>query len=170
MVVSVLLYRCTPWTLTKCIEKKLDRNAQECYVRFWTNPGINIPQNSCCKVTNLFISETIQIRRTRHAGYCCRNKGELISNVLLWIPSHKWTGVGRPASTYLKQLCTDTGGSPEDLPNVIDDRNEWRGSVRKIRARSMTGWYIYIYIYIYILGVNYELQPNKCFKNMFQFL
>ena len=25
-VVSLLLYGCTPWTLTKCLEKKLDDN------------------------------------------------------------------------------------------------------------------------------------------------
>ena len=29
---------------------------------------------------------------------------------------------GRPARTYLQQLCTDTGYSPEDLPEAMDDR------------------------------------------------
>ena len=34
------------------------------------------------------ITKTIQIRRTRHAGHCWRSKDELISDVLLWTPSH----------------------------------------------------------------------------------
>ena len=29
---------------------------------------------------------------------------------------------GRPARTYIQQLCADTGCSLEDLPGVMDDR------------------------------------------------
>ena len=48
------------------------------------------------------------------------DRDELISDVLLWTPSHKLASVGRPIRTYLQQLCTDTGCSLEDLPEVID--------------------------------------------------
>ena len=41
-------------------------------------------------------SKTIQVRRTRHAGHCWRSKNEIISDVLLWTPSHKCASVGRP--------------------------------------------------------------------------
>ena len=34
------------------------------------------------------ITKTIQVRRTRHAGHCWRNKDELINNVLLWSPTY----------------------------------------------------------------------------------
>ena len=34
------------------------------------------------------ITKTIQVRRTRHAGHCWRNKDELISDVLLWTPAY----------------------------------------------------------------------------------
>ena len=40
-VVSILLNGSTPWTLTTCIEEKLDEISQECYKIFWTNPGSN---------------------------------------------------------------------------------------------------------------------------------
>ena len=33
---------------------------------------------------------------------------------------------GRPARTYIQQLCEDTGCCPEDLPSAINDREEWR--------------------------------------------
>ena len=92
------------------------------------------------------ITKTIQIRRTRHAGPCWRSRDELISDVLLWTPSHRRAKVGRPARTYIQQLCVDTGCSLDDLPEAMDNREEWREKVRNIRADSVTSWW-YIYIY-----------------------
>ena len=43
---------------------------------------------------------------------------------------------GRPARTYIQQLCEDTGCCPEDLPRAMNDREEWRERVRDIRATS----------------------------------
>ena len=43
---------------------------------------------------------------------------------------------GRPARTYIQQLCEDTGCCPEDLPRAMNDRDEWRERVRDIRAAS----------------------------------
>ena len=48
-----------------------------------------------------------------------------MSDVLLWTPSHGRASIGRPARTYLQQLCMDTGCSLEDLLEAIDDRDEW---------------------------------------------
>ena len=61
-------------------------------------------------------------RETRHAGHCCRSRDELISDVLLWTPTHGRAKVGRRARTYIQQLCEDTGCSPEDLPEAMNDR------------------------------------------------
>ena len=76
--------------------------------------------------------KTIQVRRTRHAGHCWRSKDELISDILLWSPSHGRAKVGRRARTDIQQLCADTGYSLEDLPGAMDDRDEWRERVREI--------------------------------------
>ena len=46
--------------------------------------------------------------------------------------------VGRPARTYIQQLCEDTGCNPEDLPEAMNDREKWRERVRDIRAGSAT--------------------------------
>ena len=49
-VVSILLYGCTTWTLTKRLEKKLDSN----YTRMLrTRPGGNTPQNANYTATYL---------------------------------------------------------------------------------------------------------------------
>ena len=88
-------------------------------------------------------------RRTRHAGHCWRSRDELIRDVLLWIPTHGRAKAGRPARTYIQQLCEDTGCCPEDLPRTMNDREEWRERVRDIRATS-TIWWWWWYIYIYL--------------------
>ena len=87
------------------------------------------------------ITKTLQVRRTRHAGHCWRSRDELIRDVLLWIPTHGRAKAGRPARTYIQQLCEDTGCCPEDLPRAMNDREEWRERVRDIRATSAIWWY-----------------------------
>ena len=87
------------------------------------------------------ITKTIQIRWARHLGHCWRSRDELISDVLLWTPSHGQAKARRPARTYIQQLCKDTGCSPEDLPKAMNDRERWRERVRDIRADSMTRWW-----------------------------
>ena len=82
------------------------------------------------------ITKTIQVRRTRHIGHCWRSRDELIRDVLLWIPTHGRAKAGRPARTYIQQLCEDTGCCPEDLPRAMNDREEWRERARDIRATS----------------------------------
>ena len=45
---------------------------------------------------------------------------------------------GRPARTYMQQLCADTGCNPEDLPEEMYDREGRRENARDIRAESAT--------------------------------
>ena len=87
------------------------------------------------------ITKTIQVRRTRHAGHCWRSRDELISDVLLWTPTHGRAKAGRPARTYIQQLCEDTGCCPEDLPEAMSDREKCKERVRDIRATSTTWWW-----------------------------
>ena len=47
------------------------------------------------------ITKTITIRRKRYAGHCWRSRNELISDVLLWTPSHERAKAGRPARTNI---------------------------------------------------------------------
>ena len=82
--------------------------------------------------------KTMQVRRTRHAGYCWRSQDELISDVLLWTPAYGQAKAERPARTYIQQLYEDTGCSPEDLSEAMNDREKWRERVRDIRASSTT--------------------------------
>ena len=55
------------------------------------------------------ITKTIKVRRTRNVGNCWRSRDELISDVPRWTP--------------------DTGYSSEDLPEAMNDWEEWRERV-----------------------------------------
>ena len=87
------------------------------------------------------IMKTIEARRTRHAGHCWRRKDELISDLLLWTPAYGQAKAGRPARIYIQQLSEDTGCSPEDLPEAMNDREMWRERIRDIRASGTTSWW-----------------------------
>ena len=87
------------------------------------------------------ITKIIKIRRIRHAEHCWKSRDELISDALLWTPSHGRAKAGRPARTCLQQLCVDTGCSLEDLSEAMDNREVWREKVRNIRADSATWWW-----------------------------
>ena len=137
-VVSILLHGCTTWTLTKQIEKKLDGN----YTRM-LRAILNKSWRQHRTKQQLYghlppIKKTLKVRRTRHAGHCWRSRDELISDVLLWIPSHGREKAGPSARTNIHQLCEDTGCSPEDQPGSMNDREEWRERVRDIPADGTT--------------------------------
>ena len=45
---------------------------------------------------------------------------------------------GPAACTYIRQLCEDTGYSPEALPEAMNNREEWQERVSDIRANGTT--------------------------------
>ena len=93
---------------------------------------------------------------------------QYISDVLLWTPTYGRAKAGRPARTYIQQLCEDTGCIPEDLPEAMNDREKWRERVRDIRATSTTWWWWWWLQYIVwddwptfmIPGSNEQLQQE----------
>ena len=145
-VTSILLYGCTTWTLTKWLEKKLEGNYTRMLRAILNKSWRQHPTRHQLYCHLPPITKTIQVRRTRHAGHCWRSRDELISDVLLWTPTHGRTKAGRPARTYIQQLCEDTGCCPEDLPEAMNDREEWRERVRDIRATSTTWWWWWWYM------------------------
>ena len=133
-VVSILLYGCTTWTLTKLLEKKLDGNYSRMLRAILNKSWQQHPTRHQIYGHLPPIRKTIQARRTRHAGHYWRSRDELISDVLRWTLTYGRAKAGRPARTYIQQLCEDTGCRPEDLPEAMNDREKCRERVRDIRA------------------------------------
>ena len=118
-VVSILLYGCTTWTLAKRLKKKLDGNYTRMLRAILNKSWQQHPTRHQLYGHLPLITKTIPLRRARHAG---------------------------PARTYIQQLCEDTGCSPEDLPEAMNDREKWRERVRDICASGTTWWWWYIVI------------------------
>ena len=138
---SILLYGCTTWTLTKHMEKKLYGNYTRMLCAILNKPWRQHPTKQQLYGYLPPITKIIKVRQTRHAGHCWRSRDELISDILLWTPSQGWAKARQPARTYIQQLCADTGCSPEDLPEAMNDREGWWERVRDIRVDGATWWW-----------------------------
>ncbi|CAM1308473.1 Uncharacterised protein r2_g1841 [Pycnogonum litorale] len=130
------MYGATAWTLTKTLESKLDGT----YTRMLT-AILNISWRRHPTKQQLYgksppISDILQQRRMRFAGHCWRAKQELASDLLIWTPRHGRTRVGRPAATYVDQLCENVECLPNDLPNMMQDRDGWCARVKNVRTSS----------------------------------
>ena len=128
--VSILLYGCTTWTLRKRQEKKLDSNYTRMLRAILNKSWRQHPTKHQLYGHLPPITKTIQVRRTRHTGHCKKSRDELISDVLLWTPTYGQAKAGRPARTYIQQLCEDMGCSSENLPEAMNDREKWRERVK----------------------------------------
>ena len=135
-IMSILLYGCTMWTLTKQLEKKLDSNYTR-MLRAILNKSWRQHPTRHQLYGHL---HPIQVKQTWHAGHCWRNRDQLISDVFLWTPTYGRAKAGWPAQIYIQQLCEDMGCSPEDLPEVMNDRKKCRERVRDICAGGTTWW------------------------------
>ena len=129
------------WTLSKRLEKKLDSNYTRMMRAILNKSWRQHPTKHKLYGHLPPITKTIQARRTRLTGHCWRSREELISDILLWTPTYGRAKAGRPARTYIQQLCEDMGCSPEDLPEAMNDREKWRDMVKDIRAGGTTWWW-----------------------------
>ena len=99
-----------------------------CYELFWTSPGGSILQGNNCRDTYLSSRKPSKLDSQDSQGTAGE---ERVSDILLWNLSHGRARLGRPARTYLQQLCNDTGYCMKDLPKVMNDRDERRERVRE---------------------------------------
>ena len=135
--VSILLYGCTTWTLTKRLEKKLDGNYTRMLRAILNKSWRQHPQNTiytatCLpsrKLSKLDELNTLEMQGRAHKRYT------------LWSPRYGRAKAGRPARTYIQQLCEDSGCSPEELPEALNDRVKWRERLSDICASGTTWWW-----------------------------
>ena len=139
------------------MEKKLDGNYTRMLWAIWNKSWRQHPTKQQLYGYLPLIMKTIQVRWTRHAGHCWRSKDKLISDILLWTPSHGRAKAGQTARTYMKQLCADT----ENLLEVMDDRDEWWERVREICTGGTTWWWWQFRV---ILRVPFVLEGGSYFS------
>ena len=99
VVVSILLYGCTTWTLTKRLEKKLDGNYTRMLRALLNKSWRQHPTRHQLYGHLPPITKTIQVRRTRHAGHCWRRR-----RAHKWctpMDPHIWPGKSRTTSSNI---------------------------------------------------------------------
>ena len=132
-VVSILLYGCTTWTLTKRLEKKLDGNYTRMLRAILNQSWRQHPTKHHLYGHLPPITKTIQARLTRHAGHCWRSRDELISDVLLCVLYWPTT---RPGCQNRK--CTYVNNRSIRLRNIriitVDELNECNCDAHKMKG------------------------------------
>ena len=137
-VVSILLYGCTTWTLTKRVEKKLDGNYTRMLRAILNKSWRQNPLKQQLYGHLPPITKTIQVWRTRHAGHCWRSGDEPISDILRWTLSHGRAKAERPAriynssvpiqdvalKTYRERWTIETGGKRGSGRSVLAARHD----------------------------------------------
>ena len=138
-VESVLLYGSEAWTINKSLEKKIDG----CYTRMLRMClGVSWKQ----KLTNeqLYqelskITCKIAERRMKLAGHCIRHPELSASSLVLWEPTEGTASPGRPAVTYVDNLCRDLDVEDVDeIKTAMNDRAQWRELSGLVRAGART--------------------------------
>ena len=127
-VASILLYGCTTWTLIKRLEKKLDGNYTRMLRAILNKSWQQHPTRHQLHGHLPPITKTIKVRRTRHTGHCWRSRDELISDVLLWTPTHGRAKAGRPARTYIQHYVK--------IQHVVQESCQRRSTIGKNGERG----------------------------------
>ena len=144
-VVSILLFGCTTWTLTKRMEKRLDSNYTRILRAILNKSWRQHPTKQQLYGHLPPITKTIKVRQNRHVGHCWRSRDELISDVLRWtLQRHD----DQLEPTYSSSVPI-IGCIPEDLPEAMDDREGWWERVRDFRADGVTWWWWWWWLSFY---------------------
>ena len=138
-VESILLYGCTTLTLTKRLKKKLGGNYTRMLRAILNNSWRQHPTRhqlyghlprKLYKLDEPDTQDTAREARTNSSVmYSCGP------------PAYGQAKAGRPARTYIQQLCEDTGCNPEDASKAMNDREKWRERVKDICACGTTWWW-----------------------------
>ena len=149
-IVSILLYGCTTWTLTKQMENKsLTAITQECYEQYWTSPGDNTPPSSSYTATNnpsRKLSKLDEPDTQDTVGEVGTSSWVMYSRGPLHMDEQRQDVQFEP--TYSSSV------SIRDVAwricrKEMDDRKVWRETIRYIRADSVTWWWWWLYAFKY---------------------
>ena len=129
VAMSILSYGCTTRTQTKHIEKKLDRNDTRM---------LRVIKNKSWKQLFGHLTPISKTTPKRHVGHYWRSKDKILSDVLLWTPSHAGGSVSQPAIYNSSVRAQDVVWKTcRDRWMIGTDRER---RVWEIRVLSATWW------------------------------
>ena len=105
----VQLYCCETWTLTNSLLKKLDGTYTQILRMVLNIHWTHRIKNEILYGTLERLSNKIRRRRLKFAGHCLRREDDVVSDLVLWQPTHGTRMRGRPRNSNIKTLERDTG-------------------------------------------------------------
>ena len=95
-------------------------------------------------------------RRLNFAGHCLQREDEVVSDLVLWQPTHGNRRGGRPPDSYIKTLERDTGLRENYLRAAMMNRDVWksitvRESIKRIPKYASKQAILIIIIFIRII-------------------
>ena len=82
------------------------------------------------------LSNKIRRRRLKFAGHCLRREDEVVSDLVLWQPTHGTKTKVRPPDSYIKTLERDTGLRENYLRVAMMNCDVWKSiTVRELIKR-----------------------------------
>ena len=92
------------------------------YIYHWTNKI----KNKILYGALERLSNKIRRRRLKFAGHCLRREDEVVSDLVLWQPTHGTRMLGRQPDSYIKTLERDTGLRENDIRADMMNRDVWK--------------------------------------------
>ena len=144
VAVFIVLYGCTTWTLTKCIEKKLKWKHKITARRL--AKFLEVSPHKIAAI-HTFFSLSIQVKRRRYEWNWWKSKKKLKRDVILCTLANGCVSVRWEFKTCSHQHCGKKRFSIQDEVRV---RNHRMNRFMEFCAANFTWgwWYIYIYIYM----------------------
>ena len=72
------------------------------------------------------VSTKIRCRFLKFAGHCLRRDDEVVSDLVLWEPTHGTRRRGRPPESYIRNLERETGIPACEMKVAMMNRDVWR--------------------------------------------
>ena len=83
------------------------------------------------------ISTKIRRRFLKFAGHCLRRDDEVISDLVLWEPTHGTRRRGRPPESYIRNHERETGILASEMKVAMMNRDIWRTfTVQETKSRT----------------------------------
>ena len=134
---SILLYRCTTWTLTKHIEKQLLLKNAVCCLE-------QIVETTPHKMVTVWPLISYLTNHSNKMNKMCRALLEKQRQTYKWCPLTDfctWICQCWPTSKDLHHLCADTGCSLEALLGMDSERERERGSRNSVQLAGFDNSY-----------------------------
>ena len=131
---STFLYACETWTLTACLEKKIDAFEMWTYRRIlkipWTRRKTNIDVLIDVGVRTRRLLAEVKQRKMRYYGHARRH-----NNIQKMVMEGKIEGKrsrGKQRNNWLENVKTITGKKMKECCEIAMEREEWRTMVSNL--------------------------------------